>query len=100
MESSPSNGSDGRARSTRAASSQNPNTRSGPKAGRGNGDVAGAPRSRSRTAAKTPVALARTGTLPPFESYPAIAIEAVSPEIDGGRYPVKRVVGDTVQVTA
>jgi starch synthase (maltosyl-transferring) len=38
--------------------------------------------------------------LPPFESYPAIAIEAVSPEIDGGRYPVKRVVGDIVQVAA
>ena len=29
-----------------------------------------------------------------------VAIEAVSPVVDGGRFPVKRVVGDTVTVTA
>lgn len=29
-----------------------------------------------------------------------IVVEAVTPQIDGGRYPVKRVVGDTVEVQA
>ncbi len=38
--------------------------------------------------------------LPPFDTYPAIAIEHVAPEIDGGRWPIKRVVGDTVEVSA
>ena len=32
--------------------------------------------------------------LPPFDTYPAIAIEDVQPELDGGRWPIKRVVGD------
>jgi starch synthase (maltosyl-transferring) len=35
-----------------------------------------------------------------METYPAIAIEDVRPEIDGGHWPVKRVVGDEVQVSA
>ena len=38
--------------------------------------------------------------LPPLETYPAIAIEDVEPELDGGQWPIKRVVGDTVQVAA
>jgi starch synthase (maltosyl-transferring) len=38
--------------------------------------------------------------LPRFDTYPAITIEAVSPEIDGGRWPIKRVVGDAVEVSA
>jgi len=38
--------------------------------------------------------------LPQFDSYPFITIEGVSPEIDGGRWPIKRVVGDTVEVAA
>jgi starch synthase (maltosyl-transferring) len=38
--------------------------------------------------------------LPPFDTYSAIAIEHVAPEVDGGRWPIKRVVGDTVQVAA
>ena len=29
-----------------------------------------------------------------------VAIEHVEPEIDGGRYPIKRVVGDTIVVEA
>ena len=29
-----------------------------------------------------------------------IVIERISPELDGGRHPVKRVVGDTLVVTA
>jgi starch synthase (maltosyl-transferring) len=38
--------------------------------------------------------------LPPFDTFPAIAIEAVTPEIDGGRWPIKRVVADEVTVEA
>jgi starch synthase (maltosyl-transferring) len=34
------------------------------------------------------------------DTYPAFTIEAVWPEIDGGRWPIKRVVGDTVEVSA
>src|SRR3954453_17607571 len=37
---------------------------------------------------------------PAFDSYPAIAIENVEPEIEGGRWPIKRAVGDTVAVAA
>jgi starch synthase (maltosyl-transferring) len=32
--------------------------------------------------------------------FPALFIERVSPELDGGRYPVKRVVGDRLEVGA
>ena len=38
--------------------------------------------------------------LPSLETYPAIAIEDVQPEIDGGHWPIKRVVGDEIQVSA
>src|SRR5439155_14558168 len=38
--------------------------------------------------------------LPPFETYPAITVENVQPELDGGRWPIKRVVGDAVEVAA
>src|SRR5215467_13680397 len=31
---------------------------------------------------------------------PRVVVEAVAPEVDGGRFPVKRVVGDTVVVGA
>jgi starch synthase (maltosyl-transferring) len=34
------------------------------------------------------------------KEYPRILIEAVAPELDDGRYPVKRVVGDTIVVEA
>jgi starch synthase (maltosyl-transferring) len=37
---------------------------------------------------------------PPFDAYAAIAIEDVQPEVDGGRWPIKRVVGDVVEVSA
>jgi len=43
---------------------------------------------------------AKAGPLPPFETYAAIAIEDVQPQLDGGRWPIKRVVGDTVEVSA
>ncbi len=38
--------------------------------------------------------------LPAFDTYPAILIEDVWPEIDGGRWPIKREVGGTVAVWA
>jgi starch synthase (maltosyl-transferring) len=38
--------------------------------------------------------------LPPLGTYPAIAIEDVQPELDGGHWPIKRVVGDTIEVWA
>ena len=38
--------------------------------------------------------------LPELESYPAIAIEQVQPELDGGQWPIKRVVGDSIEVSA
>jgi starch synthase (maltosyl-transferring) len=37
---------------------------------------------------------------PSMETYPAIAIEDVRPELDGGRWPIKRVVGDSIEVSA
>ncbi len=33
-------------------------------------------------------------------AFPHVVIERLTPELDGGRYPVKRVVGETVQVGA
>ncbi|MCA1648230.1 MAG: DUF3416 domain-containing protein, partial [Chloroflexi bacterium] len=42
----------------------------------------------------------RPATLPPLETYAAIAIEDVQPALDGGHWPIKRVVGDTIEVSA
>ncbi len=50
---------------------------------------------RPRTGSKTD---ARTSLQTLAEAR--VAIEAVSPEIDGGRFPIKRVAGDTVSVEA
>jgi starch synthase (maltosyl-transferring) len=60
---------------------------------------------KKRAAAARPDGLAPAPTraarrLPPFETYAAIVIEDVWPEIDGGRWPIKREVGDTVEVWA
>src|SRR2546428_5824426 len=38
--------------------------------------------------------------LDPVTSPPRVVIEGVTPELDGGRFPVKRVVGETVTVGA
>ena len=38
--------------------------------------------------------------LKPNEGRSRVIIEEISPEVDGGRYPAKRVLGDTVAVTA
>ncbi len=43
---------------------------------------------------------ATAGPLPPFETYAAITIEDVQPQLDGGRWPIKRVEGDAVEVSA
>ena len=34
------------------------------------------------------------------EGRPRIVIEGVTPEIDGGRFPIKRIIGDKVAVEA
>jgi starch synthase (maltosyl-transferring) len=98
MESNPSNGSGARARR------RNPSTRpdSAPSRPRRNGQTGGPASARTRPRAPSrKVAPARVpGALPPFDSYPAIAIDAVSPELDGGRWPIKRVVDDTIVVEA
>ncbi|MEI9986205.1 MAG: maltotransferase domain-containing protein [Aliidongia sp.] len=39
-------------------------------------------------------------SLPPAPGVARIVIERVSPELDGGRFPVKRIVGDRLQVFA
>ena len=50
-------------------------------------------------AARSTRRAARSGRKEPVRLDP-ITIECVSPELDGGRYPVKRVVGDTLVVGA
>ncbi len=35
-----------------------------------------------------------------LQQFPRVVIEQVSPLVDGGRYPIKRVVGDRIHVTA
>src|SRR6266542_4129396 len=97
MDSTPSNGSGVRARS-RKANTTPIETPTG-----ANGQVRstsdGASRSRQRTKTRL-LAMRAPVSLPPFESYPAIAIEDVRPELDGGRWPIKRVVGDSIEVSA
>jgi starch synthase (maltosyl-transferring) len=39
-------------------------------------------------------------TLPAMAGLPRIVIERVAPDLDGGRHPVKRVVGDRLEVSA
>src|SRR5712691_9307911 len=100
MDSTPSNGSGVRARSRKANTSpvQAPNGASAKtKSVRTNGASepgAKAP-TRQRAHART-----RVRVLPPFDTYSAIAIEDVQPEVDGGQWPIKRVVGDRIEVSA
>ena len=49
---------------------------------------------------EAPACARRVAAVPPFDTYPAIAIEDVQPELDGGQWPIKRVVGDIVEVSA
>src|SRR5207248_8776653 len=98
MDPTPSNGSGMRARSRKANTSpaQAPN--------QANGKVKRSTAAPGRQARQAGVQAAPeprpAASLPPFESYPAIAIEDVQPELDGGQWPIKRVVGDTIVVTA
>jgi starch synthase (maltosyl-transferring) len=96
MDSTPSNGSDNRARTRKA------NTRPGQAP---NGKADAAPPTARRTPkasrdARPAIVLSAERSLPRLETYPAIAIEDVQPELDGGQWPIKRVVGDTIQVSA
>src|SRR5690348_14882443 len=88
MDSTPSNGSSLRARTRKA------NTSPGQAPSGANGKLRATSR---RVAVAAPVG---STSLPPMETFPAIAIEDVRPEIDGGHWPVKRVVGDEVEVSA
>ncbi|HEY2593642.1 MAG TPA: maltotransferase domain-containing protein, partial [Chloroflexota bacterium] len=79
MDSTPTNGGESRA-GTRQA-----NTRTHPTSDLVDGRV---------------VPTAAPETWPSVDALSAIAIEEVQPELDGGRWPIKRVVGDTIQVSA
>ena len=93
MDSTPSNGDGVRARSRKATTSPS----RAPSEGNGAVQRSGVAASGKRPAtASVPASVA----LPPFETYPAIVIENVQPELNGGRWPIKRVTGDTVEVTA
>ena len=97
MESNPTN------RDTLGARTRKANT-SPTEAPNGADGRGGAP-SRRASAARAPDAAtvaspAVTPGLPPLEIYPAIAIEDVQPQLDGGYWPIKRVVGDHIQVSA
>ena len=89
MESTPSNGSNVRARSRKVNTSptEAPSRRTARADGKGSGTA-------------LPVRERAAAALPPFETYPAIAVENVQPELDGARWPIKRVVGDVVEVAA
>ena len=97
MDSTPSNGSSIHARSRKA------NTSPSQAPSRDDGELrrgAGAADGKRSSRALLPARQAAAVSLPPFETYPAIVVENVQPEIDGGRWPIKRVVGDTVEVSA
>ena len=88
MDKTPSNGRGVRARSRKATTSQ-----SLPPS-----DSNGTPGDGAAVASRRVVSA--VPSLPPFETYSAIAIEGVEPELDGGQWPIKRVVGDVVRVSA
>ena len=97
MDSTPSNGSGMHARSRKANTSPS----QAPSGGDGQlrRSAAGANGKRS-SRALLPARKGAAVSLPPFETYPALVVENVQPEIDGGRWPIKRVVGDSVDVSA
>src|SRR5258708_33111866 len=99
MDATPSTGSGVRARSRKANTSPAsvPNEANGQAKGSKNGR---SPDRRRTRATQPQVMPAKAGPLPPFETYAAIAIEDVQPQLDGGRWPIKRVVGDSVEVSA
>src|SRR5215208_746717 len=96
MDSTPSNGSGIRARSKKATTSP----RQAPSVPNGRTQATPTNGASSRGRAKAARQPMIAGPVPPFDTYPAIAIEDVQPELDGGRWPIKRVVGDMVEVSA
>src|SRR5947199_10588915 len=97
MDPTPSNGSSLRARTRKA----NTSPAEAPNGSPGKATSKARRRTTARSPSTAPVAAPATRAgLPPLEAYPAIAIENVEPEIDGGHWPAKRVVGDQVQVSA
>src|SRR5438067_13770276 len=99
MDATPSNGSGVRARSRKVNTS--PASVPTQANGQAKGSKNGRPGTRQRTSStQARVMPAKVGPLPPFESYAAITIEDVQPQLDGGRWPIKRGMGDTVEVTA
>jgi len=83
---------------TQANGTPGPAPRQRPKADKAGavpaGGASGAPEARAASAVRA------VRGVPPFDTYPAIAIENVLPELDGGHWPIKRVVGDVVEVSA
>ncbi|MBA2670061.1 MAG: DUF3416 domain-containing protein, partial [Gemmatimonadetes bacterium] len=55
---------------------------------------------KSASRKKSGARAATASEAPSRGDLPHLAVECVTPEVDGGRYPVKRVVGDVVQVGA
>jgi starch synthase (maltosyl-transferring) len=96
MDSTPSNGSGIRARSKKA----NTSPRQAPSVPNGRTQATPTNGASTRGRAKTARKPMTAGPVPPFDTYPAIAIEDAQPELDGGRWPIKRVVGDIVEVSA
>src|SRR6266851_8807434 len=94
MDATPSNGSDVRARSRKANTSptQTPNG--------ANGNVRRTSSTKHKLGTLLAPAATSASSVPPFDAYPAIAIEAVQPELNGGHWPIKRVVGDRIEVSA
>jgi len=93
MSSIPSNGDDRRAR-TRKANTRTPST-SEPLDGQAETASARGKAQLTETRQEPPRA-----SVPLLDSYASIAIEDVQPELDGGQWPIKRVVGDSIQVSA
>jgi starch synthase (maltosyl-transferring) len=94
MESTPSNGSGARARTRNPSTSQTKAPRDGQT------DGVTRAQTRAKRGAQKLAQIGPQGAPLPFDTYPAIAIESVYPEIDGGRWPIKRVVGDAIAVEA
>jgi starch synthase (maltosyl-transferring) len=109
MDQTPSNGRGVRARSRKANTSptpapsdtnSQPQTLATPTSPQTNGARAASLRQRAKSIKSETLSAATVHSVPPFETYAAIAIEAVQPELDGGQWPIKRVVGDVVEVSA
>src|SRR5262249_9266146 len=101
MDSTPSNGSDSRASTRQANTRTLPTGEPSDDAVRETSVISREASARGRSAAQSGSAIeVEADAVPPLETYPAIAIEDVLPELDGGHWPIKRVVGDTIEVWA